>query len=142
MPATPDFLALSRILTGLPNLDAALGADYEAALNAAFAADFAGLLALYTAGPATAPDAEEALRQALAGAAAALHTVAREIITLWFTGQGTPLDTPVKGTPRFASLGARHYAGGALWAVIQAHAPGYTNAGYGAWAQPPATPIP
>ena len=123
MPATPDFLAISRVLTGLPNLDTALGADYEAALQGAFATDLGQLLALYTAGPAAAPDPEAALRQALTGAAAALHAVAREIITLWFTGQGT---VPV------ATLGARHYAGGALWSIIQAHAPGYANAGYGA----------
>ena len=139
MPATPDFLAISRGLTGLPNLDTALGADYEAALTGTLATDLASLLALYNAGPATAPDPEEALRQALAGAAASLHLVAREIIALWFTGQGTALPS---GLPRFATLGARHYAGGALWAVIQAHPPGYTNAGYGAWAQPPAIPIP
>ena len=46
MPITPEFLAVSRILTGLPNLDAALGADYEAALLIANAADLSKLLAL------------------------------------------------------------------------------------------------
>ncbi len=124
------FIALSRALTGEANLDPHLAEDYEARLRYYFDGDFDDLLKAFTQHYGSG-DAEQAAQTALADVAE-FHSVAREILRVWYTGQ---FQTPFEDVepPREVE----HYAQGLLWRVIGAHAPGFTNAGYGAWEKPP-----
>lgn len=125
------FIELSRALTGEANLDPRLADHYEYRLREYFGKTFDLLLEEFKKRCGSG-DAEQAAKKTLADEAA-FHKVAREIIRAWYTGQ---FQTPYEDTepPREVA----HYEQGLLWRVIRTHAPGFTNAGYGAWAKPPA----
>jgi hypothetical protein len=128
--STP-FVELSAALTGEARLDTKIAAELESRIGKHYKPELDELLASFLAIPSSVPP-EERARQALADSELR-HKLAREIIRVWYTGQfQTPANTQdPPGQPE-------HYSHGLLWKVIRAHAPGFPNAGYGSWAQPPA----
>lgn len=123
-----DFTEMSRVLTGESVLDSRLAQNYEVRLRSYFGDVVDQLVGEFAKQLQSQPgDKEQALRAAL-GEVADFHALAREIIRLWYTGQ---FQTPFEDIepPREVE----DYSAGLLWRVIKAHAPGFTNAGYGAW---------
>lgn len=133
------FDLLSRALTGESVLDKERLVQYEARIRYYYGAELDDLLVEFSSQLISTPDPEAALKAALSNATnlkiADLNLVARELTKLWYTGQ---FDT------RFDGPDVPHevdqFSNGLLWKVIGAHAPGFTNAGYGAWAKLPLLP--
>lgn len=135
MTDTADFLALSELLTGEPQLDPALADAYQQRLTTVFAADLPRLISAYRSASAT--DDPAATLQAAMDADTALARVARETITVWYTAQFTRPDNTVDppATPG-------QYRAGLVWKVIQAHPVSAAPtppapSGYGYWTQHP-----
>lgn len=128
--ASNTFIALSRALTGETNLDQAIASHYEVRLHAHFGGDFVRLLEAFGKDSGEKGE-EEAVRNSLA-LEPGFHRVAREIIRAWYTGQ---FQTPNEVTE--PPLEVAQYSNGLLWRVIGAHAPGFTNTGYGEWEKAP-----
>lgn len=128
--AISDFLALSRVLTGEKTLDLKLGELYRNRLLVHYATTLEELESAFKPF-ATDKDAEKKL-QALLQKSPKLGPIARAVLWVWYTGE---FKTPYETTDGPASH--EPYAEGLLWKVIHAHAPGYTNAGFGAWAEKP-----
>ena len=133
------FFRLSKVLTGEKHLDASLGAEFLRRLQVHYGAEITELLSAFQSQPETMPP-EQALQSILkedpnnTKVVEQRHRLARAIIWIWYTGQFSTLFEMPDGpqTPD-------QYSKGLLWAVIRAHAPGYTNAKFGAWAKlPPA----
>jgi len=126
------FTELSHVLTGESDLDPRLAEDYEQRLRHYFGRDLDRLLEAFEEKKrSSSADVEQTARAALADVPE-FHRVAREIIRVWYTGQ---FKTPYEDVepPREVE----HYSQGLLWRVIGTHAPGFTNAAYGAWEDPP-----
>lgn len=128
------FIDLSRGLTGEEDLDLELAEEYEHRIRD----HFGDLLDRFDDEyrkfqPPGSADREPAVQAAL-DQDPKFHSLAREIIRLWYTGQFSaphPFNDP--DLPREVE----HYRKGLLWRVIKAHPPGFTNSGYGAWAKLP-----
>lgn len=148
-----DFIALSAVLIGEPNLDAGLAQRY---LDRLLAAPVAGdsmsnrvqvLLDTFREIRDGGGDLEEGVRQRIVNSDA-LAPVARQIIFLWYTSaflvrSVTPdaavnLETgrPDAGTTlQFGS--PEQYFRGLMWSVIRAHPPALSGGYFGYWRYPP-----
>lgn len=124
------FLARSRALTGEADLDPRIATHFEYLLHEQFGRGFDRLLKAFQKHCGSG-DAEQAVTLALANEAE-FHQIAREIVRAWYTGQ---FQTPYEDIEPPHEVA--HYERGLLWRVIRTHAPGFTNAEYGAWTVPP-----
>ncbi|MCF4130038.1 sugar dehydrogenase complex small subunit [Methylobacterium sp. SyP6R] len=128
----PEFLTISRLVTGVDDLDAALAETYLALMTSA--AEAAGELAALRSVAAAAVTAEEpevALKAALAGDRAAA-AAARRLAYLWYAGR-----LPPEGKVEAPFPSAEAYFGGLLWRVVGAHPPGLSGGYTGHWRYAP-----
>src|SRR3989454_1686635 len=124
-----SFLRLSEILTGDKSLDDSLAANFFDRLKTHFGEDLDKLIREFETAKKSGNLA--ALQSAL-DADKSLARAARATLTIWYTGEFKPPSDATDGpqTPD-------EYSKGLLWKVIRAHAPGYTNSGFRAWAEAP-----
>jgi len=130
MSATAQFLALSSVLTGEEELDAAVGESFRVRLDSSYQQDLAALLQAFD-GIADSQDVAGEL-QTLLDEKLGMARVAKELITVWYTSQFTRLD----GTTD-APKSPDEYQAGVLWKVIRAHPPAVSSGPYGYWAEHP-----
>ncbi|APT34971.1 hypothetical protein MCBMB27_05680 (plasmid) [Methylobacterium phyllosphaerae] len=127
-----EFLTISRLVTGVDDLDAALAETYRALMRgtAAAARELAALQSL-AAVAVTAEEPEVALKAALAGDCAAA-AAARRLAYLWYAGRLPPEGKDEAPFPTEAA-----YFGGLLWRVVGAHPPGLSGGYTGHWRYAP-----
>ncbi len=124
------FLKLSALLTGVEDLDPALGEQYRQGLETKYAIELDGLYALYYQAIRE-PDAVEVLKR-LIGPSANLMLAARQVVSTWYLSQFKDPDPTVK-----APILAGHFERGLLWRVIDAHPPAFSARRHGYWTQAP-----
>jgi hypothetical protein len=125
-----DFLSLSRILTGIENLDAALGREYLNRLTGTtFGAPLRQLMERFRA-LGKEPTTELVQQQILAEDA--LRPTVCQIILLWYTsGMQDPKDPMA---PTIMHYGTQEEYFSALgWRLIGAHVPGLSGGYFGHW---------
>jgi len=125
--ASNAFVRLSSVLTGEQSLDDRIAAKLEQRIKAHYAVELKAFIDAFDALPAGG-DSVAQLRTLL-DTQTKHNGLARAIVRAWYTGEfNTPYE--IADAPQTPE----EYADGLLWKVIGAHAPGFTNAGYGAWA--------
>ena len=126
------FMQLSKILTGVSDLDPEIGAAYLTRLRSEYPSQVADAL---TAFASIAEDKHlifEVKRRIVEDKG--LGQLAREIIAIWYTSEFVGADGKAKtGTQ------AQFYSG-LLWQVIGAHSPTNSKLNYGDWQNPPRLP--
>ncbi len=128
--APRGFLKLSQVLTGEKSLDGSLATSFFDRLKTQFGESLDTLIREFeTVEKSTNP---VVALQSVLDADQSLARIARATLWIWYTGEFKPLNEVTDGpqTPD-------EYSQGLLWKVIRAHAPGYTNAGFEAWAKLP-----
>lgn len=129
-PDLPAFLALSRALTGVDELDPSLAGELLARIRAASeAARLPDLLARFGAILAGGGDPTAGIDAGIM-AAAELAPLARQITLLWYTSAFESAGRWTFGTPR-------QYFGALLWPIIGAHPPALSGGYFGYWKYPP-----
>jgi hypothetical protein len=128
-----DFLALSRIFTGVDNLDADLGRQYLDRLNSSpFNPLLSRVLKMYQ-GLRNEPDVAEQVKKQIVADDSLRPTVC-QIILLWYTStmQGNlGMNPPVAAVMRFGTQ--EEYFSGLAWSIIGAHPPGLSGGYFGHW---------
>jgi hypothetical protein len=124
------FTALSRVLTGVEELDAALAESYLRRLKERHPIPMQNLLTAFTGIAQDEHLIFEVKRRIVDNKD--LQPVVSQVIRAWYTSEF--LDEC--GTPRPGSQ--REFYGGLLWSVIKAHAPTGSRLNYGDWQKPPA----
>jgi hypothetical protein len=132
-----EFLALSRLLTGLSALEkldplsveSRMARDYLRLMKEQFGPGFDALLAIYRK-VATGPDPLQALVHDPGFASEPVDTAARQIVNLWLLSQ-------YGGTGKLPDQDAGFYEKGFVWPAIQAHAIGFSHRSYGYWSSKP-----
>src|SRR5262245_13401389 len=128
-----EFLALSRILTGVEKLDAGLGRDYLDRLNSS-PQQPAVVTLLDRFGPfQNEKDAAERVKQELLGDDTLRPTIC-QIILLWYTSALWD-NGPMPIALRYGTQ--EEYFSGLAWAIISAHAPGLSGGYFGHWRYAP-----
>jgi len=124
-----DFLALSRILTGVENLDVELGRQYLDRLTSTpFEPLLRQMLERFRGLKSDATLADQ-VKQQILGSDALRPTVC-QIILLWYTSaMRDNLNTP--SVMRFGTQ--EEYFSGLAWSVIGAHVPGLSGGYFGHW---------
>ncbi len=129
-----DFMALSRILTGVEKLDAKLGQQYLDRLNGStFQAKLKETLDRFRQ-----LKKGETLVQQVKGkivAADDLRASVCQIILLWYTSQIQD-NLDLQHPPPSASFSygtPEEYFGGLVWQIIGAHPPGLSGGYFGHW---------
>jgi hypothetical protein len=126
----PQFLELSRHLTGVEPLDEDLGAELLARVTGGpLGATLPGLLAEFEAVRAGGGDIVDGISRRIMGVEA-LAALAQQITLLWYTsafeaGGGWQFGTP------------RQYFGALMWPIIGAHPPALSGGYFGYWKYPP-----
>jgi hypothetical protein len=157
-PATEyeAFVRLSSILTGLSEKELPSSIDqqdeegtrlklyeiYFQRVRMSFPTEFRELLATWRS-VQNAPNPEQALSEKLAAAGAAgqrLRVAARQVIKIWYLSATddprTPLDPKGKNNGQLGGdLG--QYQLSAIWGLIGAPVPGYSNSPHGYWVDKP-----
>ena len=133
MDKVQTFYDLSKLLTGLPNLDRVLAEDYLLKLTAKFEAAAAkDVLQDVLDSYAAAVGSANVLPTFLASAAAVANKhLVKQIVNIWLFSQFSAQD---KGP----DLDAGFYERGAVWDLIKAHPPGFSHKSNGYWAIKPA----
>ncbi|MRI55311.1 hypothetical protein D8770_15260 [Methylobacterium sp. DB1607] len=128
----PEFLTISRLVTGVDDLDPVLAETYRRLMTSTAAADgeFAALRSA-AAAAANATEPEAALKAALADNRAAA-AAAQRLAYLWYAGR-----LPPEGGVDAAFPSAEAYFGGLLWRVVGAHPPGLSGGYTGHWRYAP-----
>jgi hypothetical protein len=152
------FVRLSSVLTGLKDNELPAMADqqdtagtrkplytvYAERVQAAYPAEFAELMSVWRM-VQDLPDPEAALSERLSqpGAAAQrLRLAARQVVKIWYLSTiddpRRALDPEKKGRSD-AQLGGDigQYQQSAIWKLLGAPVPGYSNSPHGYWAKPP-----
>jgi hypothetical protein len=131
-----DFLALSRIFTGVSNLDVDLGRQYLDRLNSSpFNPLLSQVLKMYQ-GLRNEPDIVEQVKKQIV-ADDSLRPAVCQIILLWYTSTvqdnlgNLGLNPPVAPVMRFGTQ--EEYFSGLAWSIIGAHAPGLSGGYFGHW---------
>ncbi|SRR6266487_451106 len=124
-----DFLALSRILTGVENLNVELGRQYLDRLTSTpFEPLLRQMLERFRGLKSDATLADQ-VKQQILGSDALRPTVC-QIILLWYTSaMRDNLNTP--SVMRFGTQ--EEYFSGLAWSVIGAHVPGLSGGYFGHW---------
>lgn len=128
--ASRHFVSLSCLLTGETQLSETLADRYWERLHALFGDDLLRLVAEWQKIEGKGGE-HKSLQDLLAGDKVLART-AFGILQAWYTG-----DIRTAGEIPDGPWSPGEYADGLLWKVIRAHAPGFTNAGFGEWAKPP-----
>lgn len=130
MASLQEFLELSELLTGQKSLDAAVGDDYRRRLESAPGSALGELLVAYGK-VATTKDPLGGLVALMTGDAAGqrLRAAAQQIVRIWYLSEFADLAGGVAG--------AGHFLDSALYSVIEAHPPSYSDRPYGYWAREP-----
>jgi hypothetical protein len=129
-----SFYEISKALTGETELDPQRAAALQKRIETYYPDELDELLHAFEKESASG-NMEQAVKAALGeneDAKERLHLLAREIIKVWYLGE---FQTPSEDVDPVGSV--EHFSEGLLWKVIRAHAPAFTNAGYGAWADHP-----
>lgn len=124
-----DFLALSRILTGVQNLDAALGRQYLDRLTSTpFESVLRQILERFRGLKDDDTRVDEVKRQILANDT--FRPAVCQIILLWYTsGMQDNCTTPL--VMRYGSQ--EEYFSGLAWRIMGAHVPGVSGGYFGHW---------
>ena len=124
-----DFLALSRILTGVESLDAALGRQYlDRLVSSPFDLPLRQILERFRGFKESVSIAEQVKLQILADDA--LRPTVCQMILLWFTS--AMRDN--QDTPLVLRLGTQEeYFSAVSWQIIGAHVPGLSGGYFGHW---------
>lgn len=132
-----EFLALSRLLTGLAflqnvnpaSVEARMARDYLRLMKEQFGPGFEALLVIYRSVAAN-PDALAALLQDPRFQTKAVDTAARQIVNMWLFSQ-------YGGDDRLPDQDAGFYEKGFVWPAIKAHPIGFSHLNYGYWSRKP-----
>jgi hypothetical protein len=124
-----DFLALSRILTGVENLDAELGRQYLARLSStSFEPLLRQILDEFRKFKKDASLADQVKFQLLGSDA--LRPTICQIILLWYTSaMQSDLESPA--TMQYGTQ--EEYFSGLAWRIVGAHVPGLSGGYFGHW---------
>jgi hypothetical protein len=126
------FMRLSEVLTGEPQLDAALGPGLVQRLKVTpEAAHLDRLLAAYRAIETEGGDPVPLVAERIMSDAD-LRALVTMIIILWFTADLKSRDLTIVSPPT-----PEQHFGGLLWRVARAHPPGLSGGYYGHWTYPP-----
>jgi len=126
----PQFLELSRHLTGVETLDEGLGAELLARVTSGpLGASLTGLLVEFQAIRAAGGDIAEGITRRIMGVEA-LAALAQQITLLWYTSAFEAAGGWQFGTPR-------QYFGALMWPIIGAHPPALSGGYFGYWKYPP-----
>jgi hypothetical protein len=124
-----EFLALSRVLTGVEPLDPELGRQYLDRLNSTpYAAPLRQILERFRALKAGGSLAAQVKRQILGDDA--LRPAVCQIILLWFT---SALRDNQTGTITLRYGSQEEYFSGLAWQIMGAHVPGLSGGYFGHW---------
>jgi len=124
-----DFLALSRILTGVENLEEELGRQYLDRLTSTPYEPFLRQILERFQKMRDDETLADRVKQQILGEDTLRPTVC-QVILLWYTSaMQDNLDTP--GVLRYGTQ--EEYFSGVGWAVIGAHAPGLSGGYFGHW---------
>ena len=128
-----NFLALSRILTGVDNLDVDLGRQYLDRLNSSpFNPLLSQILKTYQGLRNEADVVEQVKKQIVANDA--LRPTVCQIILLWYTStvqDNLGMNPPASPVLRFGTQ--EEYFSGLAWTIIGAHPPGLSGGYFGHW---------
>jgi Membrane bound FAD containing D-sorbitol dehydrogenase len=125
-----DFLALSRILTGVENLDAELGRLYLDRLTSTpFGPSLRQILDRFRGLGADATLAGRVKREILADDG--LRPTVGQIILLWYTSAMWDSLTSVPIALRYGTQ--EEYFSGLAWQIMGAHVPGLSGGYFGHW---------
>jgi hypothetical protein len=134
LPSTlDDFLALSRILTGVPILEAGLAGQYLDRLNSGpLQPAMATILQRFRDIP-PGPGAADLVKKKIV-ADDGLRPVVSQIILLWYTSALRDSQSASLAL-RFGTQDA--YFSGLVWTIIGAHPPGLSGGYFGHWRYAP-----
>lgn len=128
-----DFLALSRILTGVDNLDADLGRQYLDRLNSSPFNLFLGQILKRFRELKDKPDVLDQLKKQIVGNDSLRPTVC-QIVLLWYTStmqDNLGMQPPTTPMMRFGTQ--EEYFSGLAWTIIGVHPPGLSGGYFGHW---------
>lgn len=128
-----DFLALSRILTGVDNLDAELGRQYLDRLNSSPFNPLLSQILKRFQGFRDEPDAVEQVKKQIVANDSLRPTVC-QIILLWYTStvhDNLGMNPSASPVMRFGTQ--EEYFSGLAWTIIGAHPPGLSGGYFGHW---------
>lgn len=132
-----DFLALSRILTGVDNLDADLGRQYLDRLNSSpFNPLLSQILKQFHKLKGE-PDIVGQVKKQIVADDSLRPTVC-QIILLWYTStvqDNLGMQPPAAPVMRFGTQ--EEYFSGLAWTIIGAHPPGLSGGYFGHWRYAP-----
>jgi len=129
VPGIEDFLALSRILTGVENLDAVLGGQYLDRLGSTpFGSALREVLQRFRALKRGATLADQVKKQILIDGT--LLPVICQIILLWYTSAMQD-NSQNPGAMRYGTQ--EEYFSGLAWSIMGAHVPGLSGGYFGHW---------
>jgi hypothetical protein len=124
------FTALSRVLTGVEELDALLAESYLKRLKERYPIPMQNLLTAFTDVAQDDHLVFEVKRRIVDNKD--LQPIVSQVIRIWYTSEF--LDECGKPQPG----SQREFYAGLLWSVIKAHAPTGSRLNYGDWQKPPA----
>ena len=126
------FLKLSKLLTGVEELDQGLAKEYyHQYLQQKFGVDLDELMGIYREIAAISKPLGELIER-IKDNSQLLH-VAKQIVRIWYISQFKESSDPAVDTQIYAG----HWKDGILWDIIKAHAPAYSDGPHGYWANPP-----
>ena len=127
-----DFIELSRILTGVSELDGRLGRQYlERLKESTFQPQVHEILEVFHGlrrGPTLAAQVQAKIVEN-----ATLRPAVCQIILLWFTSTMQDPSAPPSGTPVLKYGTQEEYFSGLAWRIIGAHVPGLSGGYFGHW---------
>ena len=131
------FLRVSWDLTGEAALEESLASSFYNRLSEVYPTEMARLIKQYPEDLATGLEFKAIIPRVQAQyyqetGHDSMTQLMRNIIWVWYTGQF--IDPDEADDPPHT---VEEYKKGLLWGIIKAHAPGFTNAGYGVWANLP-----
>jgi hypothetical protein len=127
-----DFLALSRILTGVIDLNAEIGRQYlERLEGSGLAPQVQSILKVFAGLTKDATLAKQVKAQIVW--ADALRPTVAQIVLLWYTSSLQDLTAPAAG-PLVMQFGTQEeYFSGLAWKIMGAHVPGLSGGYFGHW---------
>ncbi|HTQ60452.1 MAG TPA: sugar dehydrogenase complex small subunit [Candidatus Solibacter sp.] len=132
-PILEEFLALSRILTGVEKLDAELGRQYLDRLNSGpFSVPFGQIVSRFQ-GLKNKADLAGQVKKRIVSDDSLRPTVC-QIILLWYTStlqENLGVQPPAPPVMRFGTQ--EEYFSGLAWTIIGAHPPGLSGGYFGHW---------
>jgi hypothetical protein len=123
-----EFLALSRILTGVERLDETLGRQYLDRLNSTPHSAALSLILDRFRGLADGPAVADKVKDQILGDDALRPTVC-QIVLLWYTS--ATQDNPATTDLRYGTQ--EEYFSGLAWQIMGAHVPGLSGGYFGHW---------